>query len=328
MVPHWQTPYLGLRFLPKQLTGWEIDHFFTLQIQERDDIVQRFRGLNRLAVALQWGFLQMTGCPLDGVHVLPRDLLKHLGNQLDIETPTIASVRALYRRARTRYDHQQWVMNRLGFATLTSGRRRILVNRLKQQARTTGDVPGLIIFAQRWLYIHRIIIPSTRQLKELTAGILVEAERAQYLEVIEVIPEAVCTRWLNALYEPQPAYSIQLIDWLKKPPEKRSEQHLEELFDRIDALKALEVHRYDLPFPLERQREYALRMRRRFPQRFRALSPVRRTLELTCFLRVTLMDLVDTVLSQVEKRVSELWSQARQIAERQQYERTQGKGRV
>ena len=130
MVPHWQTPYLGLRFLPKQLTGWEIDHFFTLQIQERDDIVQRFRGLNRLAVALQWGFLQMTGCPLDGVHVLPRDLLKHLGNQLDIETPTIASVRALYRRARTRYDHQQWVMNRLGFTTLTSGRRRILVNRL------------------------------------------------------------------------------------------------------------------------------------------------------------------------------------------------------
>ena len=61
MVPHWQTPYLGLRFLPKQLTGWEIDHFFTLQTHERDDICQRFRGLNRLAVALQWRACQTVG---------------------------------------------------------------------------------------------------------------------------------------------------------------------------------------------------------------------------------------------------------------------------
>lgn len=53
------------------------------------------------------------------------------------------------------------------------------------------------------------------------------------------------------------------------------------------------------------------------------MSPARRTLELVCFLRVTLMDLVDIVLSQLEKRVSELWSGARQTAERQQNERNQ-----
>lgn len=320
MVPHWQTPYLGARFLPKQLSGWEIDHFFTLEPEERDDLCRRFRGLNRLAVALQLGFLRMTGCTLDGVRILPRNLLEHIGAQLAIDTPTIASVRALYGRTRTRYDHQQWAMEHLGFATLTPGRRRILVNRLKQQARTTGDVPGLIEFTRRWLYAHQIIIPSTRMLKELSARILVEAERAQYLEVTEIIPEPVCTRWLEALYQEQPRYQVQLIDWLKTPPAKRSEHHLTELFDKINALKALDVHRYELPFPLERQRDYASRMRRRFPQRFRALSPVRRTLELTCFLRVTLMDLVDTVLSQVEKSVSELWSKARQSAEKKQYE--------
>ena len=93
--------------------------------------------------------------------------------------------------------------------------------------------------------------------------------------------------------------------------------NLWELFDKITELKALEVHRYELPFPLERQRYYATRMRRRFPQRFKALSPARRTLELTCFLRVTLMDLVDTVFSQVEKRISERWSTARQVADKQ-----------
>jgi hypothetical protein len=74
MLPHWQTPYLGLRSLPR-LSDWEIDHFFTLTPQERDDICDRFRGLNRLAVALQLGFLRMTGCTLDGVRILPKKLL-------------------------------------------------------------------------------------------------------------------------------------------------------------------------------------------------------------------------------------------------------------
>ena len=37
MLPHWQTPYLGIRSLPR-LSGWELDHFFTLTPQERDDI--------------------------------------------------------------------------------------------------------------------------------------------------------------------------------------------------------------------------------------------------------------------------------------------------
>ena len=124
---------------PKQLSGWEIDHFFTLEPEERDDLCRRFRGLNRLAVALQLCFLRMTGCTLDSVHILPRKLLEHIGAQLAIDTPTIASVRALYGRTRTRYDHQQWAIERLGFATLAPGRRRILFNRLKQQARTTGE---------------------------------------------------------------------------------------------------------------------------------------------------------------------------------------------
>jgi TnpA family transposase len=322
MLPHWQTPYLGIRSLPR-LSGWELDHFFTLTPQERDDICGRFRGLNRLAVTLQLCFLRMTGCALDGVRILPADLLRHIGGQVDVESPTIASVRALYRRKRTRYDHQQWAMDYLGFTPLSPGRRRVLVTRLKQQARTSGDIDALISFAYRWLYEQQIVIPRKRTIKELSARILVEVEHALYLEAIDAVPESVSSEWLDALYQEHPRYQIQLIDWLKTPPAKRSETHLAELFHKIEALKELGVHRYNLPFPLERQRYYATRMRRRFPRRLRAMSPVRRTLELVCFLRVTLMDLVDIVLSQVEKRVSELWAGARHTAERQQYERSQ-----
>src|SRR5512143_1843363 len=56
-------------------------------------------------------------------------------------------------------------------------------------------------------------------------------------------------------------------------------------------------------------------MHRRFPQRFRALAPARRTLELVCFLRMTLMDATDVALALVEKRVAEIWGQARRAAQ-------------
>lgn len=83
------------------------------------------------------------------------------------------------------------------------------------------------------------------------------------------MPESVSSEWLDGLYQGHPRYQIQLINWLKTPPAKRSETHLTELFHKIEALKDLGVHRYNLPFPLEKQRYYASRMRRRFPQRRR-----------------------------------------------------------
>lgn len=108
--------------------------------------------------------------------------------------------------------------------------------------------------------------------KELSARILVEAEHAPYLEAIEVVPQSVSSEWLDALYQEQSPYQIQLIDWLKPPSARRSETHLTELFHKIEALKELGVHNYNLPFPLERQRYCASRMRRRFLRRLGAMS--------------------------------------------------------
>src|SRR5512143_424057 len=106
MVAHWQLPYLGLKSLPEELSAWELD--FTLSPDELDTVEQRYQGLHRLGAALQLGFLRMTGCTLDAMRLVPPSLLHHLAKQLGIDSPTIASPRALYRRQRTRYEHQSW----------------------------------------------------------------------------------------------------------------------------------------------------------------------------------------------------------------------------
>ena len=105
----WHVPYLGWIRLPADLSEFEITHFFSLRPEDRGAILTRYRDSLRLGAALQIGFLKMCGRPLDAVQRVPADLLKRLGEQLDVAAPTIATLRALYlKRRRTLYEHQRW----------------------------------------------------------------------------------------------------------------------------------------------------------------------------------------------------------------------------
>ena len=103
----WQVPYLGWRKLPADMSGFEIEHFFTLRAEERRAVRSRCKSVLRLGAALQIGFLRMCGRSLDTVQRVPAPLLKHLGKQLVVASADLATLRGLYhRRRRTLYEHQ------------------------------------------------------------------------------------------------------------------------------------------------------------------------------------------------------------------------------
>ncbi|MDR5822477.1 hypothetical protein [Caballeronia sp. LZ043] len=62
--------------------------------------------------------------------------------------------------------------------------------------------------------------------------------------------------------------------------------------------------------PIEKQRAYAQRIQARRPAKVRELKASTRTIELICFLRVTLLDLTDALLYQTGRRISDLVRQA------------------
>jgi hypothetical protein len=68
----------------------------------------------------------MTGRPLNSVRAVPPALLRHLGSELDIATSDLASLRALYARGRTLFDHQHQACECLGFKWMTEHQRRAL----------------------------------------------------------------------------------------------------------------------------------------------------------------------------------------------------------
>jgi hypothetical protein len=106
IVQHWQLPFLGLQAFPTELTAFEIGYFFTFTAAVRAAIFSRYGDHHRLAAAIQIGFIKMTGRPLDAFDTLPIAVLRHLGTELEIVTPESTSLRALYGRRSTLYEHQ------------------------------------------------------------------------------------------------------------------------------------------------------------------------------------------------------------------------------
>jgi Domain of unknown function (DUF4158) len=66
----WQSTWLGRRSLPRDLSGFEIEAFFNFSDAERRVIEERRGPALKIALALQIGFLRMTGRLLEAVRMV------------------------------------------------------------------------------------------------------------------------------------------------------------------------------------------------------------------------------------------------------------------
>ncbi len=159
----WHTTCLGLKRLPRELTAFEIEAFFNFSPAERRVIEERRGPELMLGLALQIGFLRMSGRLLDAIRVVPPALRRHLGHQFNVAAPDLASLRAMYRRRRTLFEHQDVACTVLEFHPLTEAQRRALVRVLRDELSRTTDRQRLLGFARRWLYEHRLLVPRERE---------------------------------------------------------------------------------------------------------------------------------------------------------------------
>src|SRR5262245_39984647 len=196
----------------------------------------------------------MTGRPLDAFDSLPPPVLKHLSTGLNIAAPELASLRTLYGRHRTVYDHQSWAIQFLDFHPFTEHRQRMLGLRMRREAHQTFTIHRLVEFAKRWLYDRRIIIPADRLLRDLARRAYAHTEHALLEAVHRQIPEQVLTSWDEALLKLRQD-GIATLEWLQRPP-RRKLKGLKEQLEKVAFLQALHVGAYALDaLRLERQRD-------------------------------------------------------------------------
>ena len=311
-MARWRKEYLGLTECPKDLTQAELDVFFSFSADELAAIRTRYKSDLRIGAALQLGFLKLAGCTMSTLNVVPRKLLAHIGEKIGEAAPTIATLRALYkRRRRTLFNHQSWAIELLGFGELSDYQERMLTARLREEARTATSVDLMMDYARSWLFDRKLLIPSSRRLRDLSRRALFDVEADLHASVIDAIPASVRESWLRELSSEPKRGGRATVEWLHQGPRRGPRKGLEAHLEKIDYLREIKVDQYPLEeITLEKQRFYARRMRRRRPSRLQELSEPRRTLEVVCFLRVALMQANDTALHMTRQRTANIMREA------------------
>ena len=200
-MSRWEHRYLGQERFPDALSTMEIEHFFSLSEDELAAVRRRRTVLNRLALALQIGFLKMTGGTLNSVEIIPTGVLEHLGRQLGCAPPRIASIRALYRRRRTLLDHQAAALHTLGRTEPSEHAERGLVAYLRREAAAVFDNVELMARSRSWLVDHDYLVLREREIRRLVGAARRHQEQALFKTIAAVAgPDR--EAWLPRLLAP------------------------------------------------------------------------------------------------------------------------------
>lgn len=310
--------YIGAESLPARLSEFDVQQYFRLSKTDVEAISARFRADRRAGVAVMLLFLRASGRPLDRVSTLPRALLHHVGEAIGGRAPTIASLRSIYQRRPTHYEHQLWAKEYLGLKDVDKSTSDLLVDYLNAQANEVSSVDELVTSACRWLYERKLLIPSDRQVRDLARKCYANVEAAILTTVQATVPANLLARCREVVFSPRKDGSSTTLEWLRTPPKRHSPGTFTETLEKISFLKGLGSHEWTFDsIPLEKQRGYAQNIQVRRPVMTRRLTDSSQAIELIFFLRITLLELTDGLMYQSARRVSDLVRHA--------YEKTQAK---
>jgi TnpA family transposase len=310
-MPGLEFRYVGQDRLPARLLEFDVERYFALTDSDIAAINERFRRDRRAGVAIQLVFLRASGHTLDHVGTLPRQLLRYIGERLGLPTPTIASLRTLYQRYKTLYEHQVWTCEYLGLTSIGPCHWAGLEAWMRQDATESLTLDELLQHAHCWLYERRILIPAERKLRDLGRSIWSDVERGLLALIDATVTKTQLVHADSVLSAKHETSGMRVLEWLKTPPARHSSSTLTETLVKVRFLKALGAHTWVLDaVPIGKQRAYAQRIQARRPAKVRELKGSTRIIELIFFLRVTLLELTDALLCQTGRRVSDLVRQA------------------
>lgn len=114
--------FIGVENLPSRLSEYDVREAFALSHDDVAAVCDRFRHDRRVAAAIQMLFLRASGRPLDRFATVPKTLLRSVCEALETPAVSIASLRSLYARRQTLYEHQAWAKSYVGLQELDEAR--------------------------------------------------------------------------------------------------------------------------------------------------------------------------------------------------------------
>jgi len=250
--------YLGEKTFPKEITEFEIREFFTLSAEDLRTIRVDSNKKSRLALALQVGFLRMTGAALDTYDYMPRTVLECVAAQLHVQAPMLATMRALSRRSMTRHRHQSWACRYLGISRLKAADEHALFCALTAEMSVTVDREQLITRAHEIFWNHRWRIPTRRAVEHKVREAVRRVEAMDMEALRRVLRPEEMERLYVLLVETQ-VNGVAALEWIRRPPGKRGAKSRTLAITKLDYLRTTfrSIAYCKIPIPPERLRAYA-----------------------------------------------------------------------
>ena len=302
-MQRWRWPFLGIDQIPAWLTELEIEYFFRFSTAELA-LIRTRRGADRqIGLALQIGFLRMSGRVLNSTDIIPPA----------VYCDSSASSWAFARSSMHRCVRSTTVATLPGeagggFRDLGEHAKRMLVADLRRTRGASILAPELATRARQWLYEHQYVIPGERAVLDLARSVLHDSETKLLRDIERCVPYATRAAWFDALAARSPlARSLTRVQWLKAPVRSRRGLGLAEAFHKVQYLLSLHVERSVVPdIPLAMAKAYAARVARTKLVRFTRLRRTTRTISIVYFMRLALWRAADDAIEAWMMRVAEL----------------------
>ncbi len=158
--------FIGAENLPTRLSEFDVQQSFCLSADDIAAVTERFRHDRRVAAAIQMLFLRASGRPMDRFASVPKTLLRSVCDAFQSSGVSIASLRSLYARRQTLYEHQAWARTYLGLQELDESHTEKLQKVLAVAALEAAHPDDLAETVRLWLYERRIVIPGPRRVAD------------------------------------------------------------------------------------------------------------------------------------------------------------------
>ena len=271
-------------------------------------VIARRRGPhNRLGFALQLCALRHPGRLIRPGELVPLEVVRFLGEQLDADADALADYAA---RAPTRYDQLDVLRAVFGFRSFSQPDHRELSNWLLPIALTT--VSGMTVAEALMVELRRrgVAAPGASVLERMVATALLRAERHVADQLTRGLSESQ-RAGLDALLEIHPDHPVSSLAWARQSPGAPGHRSLARLIDQLRHLRRIGIDPAVMAaVHSDRAKQLAREGTRLTAQHLKALSSGRRRAVLVVTVLETMARLTDEAIGVFDRSIGQLFRRA------------------
>ncbi|WP_221392104.1 DUF4158 domain-containing protein [Dyadobacter sp. NIV53] len=280
--------------VPAEISEYDLMQFF--QITRQDKIfLKSFRGEhNQLGIALQIGIVRFMGfLPDKWQEQIPENVAAMVSSQLNSDIKLLS----IYgQRDKTRTEHLSMVLKYLKFRRWQPLDEIWLSPWLLNKGMEHDNEPILLRQVCLKLGQEKILRPSIGTLERIVGSLDEQLHHETYRRFSSLLTDDMKTR-LTQIVELDGIRGITLHRWFCQVPTSNTPRAINQTLEKINFLKSLNVHVWDLSvISLNRRKRLAQIARNVSNKYLQRLNAIRRYPILICFLYESLMDTNDKVL--------------------------------